>query len=445
MANYDSTHTGATIDSAVSQVTDSTTDFNVDSNTLVVDKSEDRVGIGTGAPGQALEVGGGGNVYVKIDGSSNSGIMLGDGAGEKWRIDNMVSNDSLRIYADGDNKECMRILQDGKVGIGETAPSTILHLKDSSNTSLTLDSAASGSARVYLDANDAGTEGGELIFQSGGVNKAGIWHHRDGILKFTTGASVGAANTPKMVLDSSGFVGIGTDNPGRPFVINSGQNVVASLESTDPDVYLCLMDDTSTLNSSQRIGVTGDDMHFWTDSTERMRIDSAGDVTFTGDLIMANGKGIDFSATADSSGTMTSEVLDDYEEGTWTVKVAMGDELVEDNASAGAYDFQDGYYTKIGNTVHVWGYFNLNTLGGATGSATIENLPFTVASSDSHGAGTIGWMVNISFADFPMLYAPHNTTECQIREITNAGTTTDLTNANFGNDSKMIFSLSYRV
>jgi len=40
MANYDSTHTGATIDSAVSQVTDSTTDFNVDSNTLVVDKSE---------------------------------------------------------------------------------------------------------------------------------------------------------------------------------------------------------------------------------------------------------------------------------------------------------------------------------------------------------------------------------------------------------------------
>ena len=46
MANYDSTHTGATIDSAVSQVTDSTTDFNVDSNTLVVDKSANSVGIG---------------------------------------------------------------------------------------------------------------------------------------------------------------------------------------------------------------------------------------------------------------------------------------------------------------------------------------------------------------------------------------------------------------
>ena len=56
MANYDSTHTGATIDSAVSQVTDSTTDFNVDSNTLVVDKSANSVGIGTDSPSQQLDI-----------------------------------------------------------------------------------------------------------------------------------------------------------------------------------------------------------------------------------------------------------------------------------------------------------------------------------------------------------------------------------------------------
>ena len=48
----------------------------------------------------------------------------------------------------------------------------------------------------------------------------------------------------------------------------------------------------------------------------------SGTIDFTGtisdNLPMANGKGIDFSATSDGSGTSTSEVFDDYEEGTWT-------------------------------------------------------------------------------------------------------------------------------
>ena len=50
-ANYDSTNTGANIDSAVNQIIDSSTDLNVDSNSLVVDKSANNVGIGVTAPG----------------------------------------------------------------------------------------------------------------------------------------------------------------------------------------------------------------------------------------------------------------------------------------------------------------------------------------------------------------------------------------------------------
>jgi len=56
MANYTSTNTGANIDSAINQVIDSSTDLNVDSGTLVVDKSENKVGVGTTAPGQQLTV-----------------------------------------------------------------------------------------------------------------------------------------------------------------------------------------------------------------------------------------------------------------------------------------------------------------------------------------------------------------------------------------------------
>ena len=109
----------------------------------------------------------------------------------------------------------MVIDRDGNVGIGEIAPSEILHLKDSSNTSLILDSAASGSARVMLDAQDSGNEGGEIYFQSGGSTKAGIWHHRDGIIKFATGGSIGGANASHMQLAANGMLGIGPTAPTR--------------------------------------------------------------------------------------------------------------------------------------------------------------------------------------------------------------------------------------
>ena len=39
---------------------------------------------------------------------------------------------------------------------------------------------------------------------------------------------------------------------------------------------------------------------------------------------MGNGNGIDFSATGDSSGTTSSEVFDDYEEGTFTPTLNCG-------------------------------------------------------------------------------------------------------------------------
>ena len=42
-----------------------------------------------------------------------------------------------------------------------------------------------------------------------------------------------------------------------------------------------------------------------------------------GNLVVASGHGVDFSAADDASG-MTSELLDDYEEGTWTPVILSG-------------------------------------------------------------------------------------------------------------------------
>ena len=98
---------------------------------------------------------------------------------------------------------------------------------------------------------------------------------------------------------------------------------------------------------------------------------STGDVTLpSGNLVVANGKGIDFSAT---SGTGTSELFDDYEEGTWTVELT--DASSGGNASPTT---TTGYYTKIGRMVHAtFGPLNnIDTTGMTAGNAIRINLPF---------------------------------------------------------------------
>lgn len=102
---------------------------------------------------------------------------------------------------------------------------------------------------------------------------------------------------------------------------------------------------------------------------DRMKIDNAGDVTVsTGNLVIGtSGKGIDFSATP---GTGTSELLADYEEGTWTPVVAAG------VGSLTSFTIQTGDYTKIGNLVTATFKFTITDNGTGAGFLTIT-LPFT--------------------------------------------------------------------
>lgn len=91
---------------------------------------------------------------------------------------------------------------------------------------------------------------------------------------------------------------------------------------------------------------------------------------------LANGGGIDFSAT---SGTGTSELFDDYEEGTWTPVAA--DASSGGNVAAGGTF--TGHYVKIGNSVTaVASLFNVNTTGMTAGNDLyITGLPFTSKTS----------------------------------------------------------------
>ena len=102
-----------------------------------------------------------------------------------------------------------------------------------------------------------------------------------------------------------------------------------------------------------------------------------GNVTLTtGNLIVASGKGVDFSATA---GTGTSEVFSDYEEGTWTPIDTSGAGLVLTVTAA--------TYTKIGRMVYA--YLNITfPVTASTASLFIGGLPYI---SKNNGTVAIGY------------------------------------------------------
>jgi hypothetical protein len=105
-----------------------------------------------------------------------------------------------------------------------------------------------------------------------------------------------------------------------------------------------------------------------------------------GTINLPSGGGIDFSATSDGSGTSTSELFDDYEEGTWIpnyTSTATNPVLVYNSTTA-------GYYTKTGRVVNVSGRITVDSVTSpGSGSLQISNLPFTIANSQTARATTM--------------------------------------------------------
>jgi hypothetical protein len=168
-----------------------------------------------------------------------------------------------------------------------------------------------------------------------------------------------------------------------------------------------------------------------------------GDVTLsTGNLVVGtSGKGIDFSATP---GTGTSELLSDYEEGSWTVKLF--DAAGGGNQSATTVT---GYYTRVGNFVSCsfTGLNNISTAGMTAGNALYIELPFT-SSATGNGAGTFV-CENFTFAALrtnaiPVL--PGSNIRAFLRSYGSATSSTNVLVSGVGGSANIdYFSISYRV
>jgi hypothetical protein len=89
----------------------------------------------------------------------------------------------------------------------------------------------------------------------------------------------------------------------------------------------------------------------------------------TGNVVIGtSGQGIDFSATSHPAG-MTSELLNDYEEGTWTPALVGTGTLTTVTYA--------GVYTKIGRMVNCTASIDVADWGTFTALSYISGLPFT--------------------------------------------------------------------
>jgi len=183
----------------------------------------------------------------------------------------------------------MRIDSSGQVGIGTTSPNYLLDVESSTagariyNTSThsyvrIVSGGSTNNSALYFGDSDDGTKG-QITYRNSSDSMA-----------FSTGG------TEALRVDSSQRVGIGTTSPsaGLDIVVSSGSaleattaggslagyfltayDYVAKFESSDAHAAIVLEDSNSSTNYN-RVGVTTHDMHFTTNNSERMRIDSSG-------------------------------------------------------------------------------------------------------------------------------------------------------------------------
>lgn len=138
-------------------------------------------------------------------------------------------------------------------------------------------------------------------------------------------------------------------------------------------------------------------------------------------VIGTSGKGIDFSAGGNAPG-MTSELLDDYEEGTWTPALTYS----TPGTSSFTYATRNGFYTKVGDLVVCTFYIQLSAFdkGTATGALRLRDLPFVAAATDTPiGAG---WVQNWTFGGYPLTRIIPSTSTANLQRLVSGGAVASL-------------------
>jgi len=289
----DNTVIGGTTPAAISGTTGTfSDDLAVDTNTLFVDASTNRVGIGTSSPTIQLDQLGDSlmhrirsttstSAYARYQGTS--GIMVVGILGGLGYVGTTDASD-LRLLTN--NSEAMRIDNTGDVGIGTSNPTHLLTVGEDGGSNpgeISLGRGGVESASIYwtrVGTNDAEityTADEDLVIKNAFSGGAVEYTNNNGNHIFNTGAS---GSTEAMRIDSSGNVGIGTSTPAHQFEVenSTGGAIIAATSSTSGTSQIRMGDTANTGAGRIEYDNSANAMSLHTAGNERVTITSAGDV-----------------------------------------------------------------------------------------------------------------------------------------------------------------------
>ena len=154
-----------------------------------------------------------------------------------------------------------------------------------------------------------------------------------------------------------------------------------------------------------------------------------------GDLVVASGHGIDFSATSDGT-TKDNELFDDYEEGYFTPTWYTESSLISVN-----YHTQKGFYIKIGKMVYFQVYIRINSRSGGSGNMAVYGLPFTsgnatASDNTAYGGLNVAYTNSWSGDKVDRGLVSSGSTKCYVYLGTSSGTNVNAGAGNLGNGTQ---------
>jgi hypothetical protein len=229
------------------------------------------VGIGTSSPAAKLDVNG--NIIVRASNDIlDTGVFGNAGYIQTYNNASGIAAIPMRFLTG--TAERMRIDSSGNVGIGTSSPSYLLHLNQNGNT------------QAWISATNSGSNSAGIGFENQGQRNWQIWADRT---TDTLSFGQNSRGSNYMSMTGNGLIGIGTSAPQAPF----GGRALQVGTTTDARAVFTLQSTTSGLGSIYfSDGTTGGDtfvgyidydhsgnrMSFGTGATERMRIDSSGNL-----------------------------------------------------------------------------------------------------------------------------------------------------------------------